>query len=162
MIREFESEEALQGALDAINDAGGVPDAPGRDAFDATFIATLVDLGDEAPLHYVGLNAEGRVRDDRWTPSFPVTLMMPESDGCDCIELCSMGPTCPGGLLAGLPGSGCWRSESADSGRSRLGACTCDGAAYYSDTENASRRPFIVNAGCPVHGSQPADSGAGL
>lgn len=30
--------------------------------------------------------------------------------GCDCTELCSMGPTCPGGMLAGLDGSGCWRT----------------------------------------------------
>lgn len=34
-----------------------------------------------------------------------------EHDGCDCTELCSMGPTCPGGALAGLPGSGCWRTK---------------------------------------------------
>lgn len=33
------------------------------------------------------------------------------SKGCDCTELCSMGRTCPGGMLAGLPGSGCWRSD---------------------------------------------------
>lgn len=33
------------------------------------------------------------------------------TDGCDCTELCSMGPTCPGGMLARLPGSGCWRSD---------------------------------------------------
>jgi hypothetical protein len=33
--------------------------------------------------------------------------------GCDCTELCSMGPTCPGGMLAGLEGSGCWRTDSA-------------------------------------------------
>ena len=32
-------------------------------------------------------------------------------DGCDCTELCEMGPTCPGGMLARLPGSGCWRSS---------------------------------------------------
>ena len=30
--------------------------------------------------------------------------------GCDCTELCAMGPTCPGGGLAGLPGAGCWRT----------------------------------------------------
>lgn len=30
-------------------------------------------------------------------------------DGCDCTELCSMGPTCPGAILAGLPDSGCYR-----------------------------------------------------
>ncbi len=35
-------------------------------------------------------------------------------------------------------------------------ACICDGAAYYSAPENASRHPFIVNAGCPVHDSNPA------
>jgi hypothetical protein len=35
----------------------------------------------------------------------------PESDaGCDCTELCGMGPTCPGGMLADLLGSGCWRT----------------------------------------------------
>lgn len=34
--------------------------------------------------------------------------------GCDCTELCEMGPTCPGGMLAGLEGSGCWRT-GADS-----------------------------------------------
>lgn len=34
-------------------------------------------------------------------------------EGCDCTELCSMGPTCPGGMLADLPDSGCWRSDAA-------------------------------------------------
>ena len=34
-----------------------------------------------------------------------------EEGGCDCTELCSMGPTCPGGMLARLPGSGCWRTQ---------------------------------------------------
>lgn len=37
--------------------------------------------------------------------------------GCDCTELCSMGPTCPGGMLAGLPGSGCWRTPPAPADR---------------------------------------------
>lgn len=32
--------------------------------------------------------------------------------GCDCTELCGMGPTCPGGILARLPGAGCGRSRS--------------------------------------------------
>lgn len=32
-------------------------------------------------------------------------------EGCDCTELCSMGPTCPGGMLAHVPGSGCWRQD---------------------------------------------------
>ena len=32
-----------------------------------------------------------------------------EPEGCACTELCEMGPTCPGGMLAGLPGSGCVR-----------------------------------------------------
>lgn len=36
------------------------------------------------------------------------------NEGCDCTELCSMGPTCPGGGLAGLPGSGCWRTNPDD------------------------------------------------
>lgn len=31
-------------------------------------------------------------------------------EGCDCTELCAMGPTCPGGILARLPDSGCWRT----------------------------------------------------
>jgi hypothetical protein len=35
-------------------------------------------------------------------------------DGCDCAELCSMGPTCPGGMLAGLPGAGCRRTEGGE------------------------------------------------
>lgn len=35
--------------------------------------------------------------------------------GCDCDELCSMGPTCPGGMLAGLEGAGCWRTTGRDS-----------------------------------------------
>lgn len=30
--------------------------------------------------------------------------------GCDCTALCEMGPTCPGGMAAGLPGSGCART----------------------------------------------------
>lgn len=38
---------------------------------------------------------------------------MTESEGCDCTELCSMGPTCPGGMLADLPNSGCWRTSPA-------------------------------------------------
>lgn len=37
-----------------------------------------------------------------------------DNDGCDCTELCSMGPTCPGGVLAGLSGSGCGRAQAAD------------------------------------------------
>lgn len=36
----------------------------------------------------------------------------PDPEGCDCTELCEMGPTCPGGSLARLPGSGCWRTTS--------------------------------------------------
>ena len=36
-----------------------------------------------------------------------------EAEGCDCAELCEMGPTCPGGMLARLPGSGCWRTASS-------------------------------------------------
>jgi hypothetical protein len=35
-----------------------------------------------------------------------------EPEGCDCTELCSMGPTCPGGVLAGIPGAGCTRVTS--------------------------------------------------
>jgi hypothetical protein len=34
------------------------------------------------------------------------------NEGCGCTELCAMGPTCPGGMLARLPGSGCWRSSA--------------------------------------------------
>ena len=37
-----------------------------------------------------------------------------DQTGCDCTELCSMGPTCPGGMLARLPGAGCWRVVSDD------------------------------------------------
>lgn len=40
----------------------------------------------------------------------------PDRQGCDCTELCSMGPTCPGGMLAGLPGSGCWRTRDTAPG----------------------------------------------
>lgn len=36
--------------------------------------------------------------------------------GCDCTELCAMGPTCPGGMTAGLPGSGCARTLEAPPG----------------------------------------------
>lgn len=39
---------------------------------------------------------------------------MAEHDGCDCAELCSMGPTCPGAMLASLPGAGCWRAHLVD------------------------------------------------
>lgn len=35
--------------------------------------------------------------------------------GCGCTTLCAMGPTCPGGMLAGLPGSGCHRTPSLSS-----------------------------------------------
>ena len=38
-----------------------------------------------------------------------------DEDGCDCTELCAMGPTCPGGMLARLPSSGCWRSSEIPS-----------------------------------------------
>lgn len=31
--------------------------------------------------------------------------------------------------------------------------CNCDGAAYHSDTENFTRTPFLVNADCPMHGT---------
>jgi hypothetical protein len=34
------------------------------------------------------------------------------NEDCGCTELCAMGPTCPGGMLARLPGSGCWRSSA--------------------------------------------------
>lgn len=37
--------------------------------------------------------------------------MSEKQEGCDCAELCSVGPTCPGGMLARLPGAGCWRSD---------------------------------------------------
>jgi hypothetical protein len=40
----------------------------------------------------------------------------PPLEGCDCTELCSMGPTCPGGMLAGLPDSGCWRTTVTSPG----------------------------------------------
>lgn len=43
----------------------------------------------------------------------------PENEGCDCTELCEMGPTCPGGMLAGLTGAGCWRTKA--------GCCTACG-----------------------------------
>lgn len=46
-----------------------------------------------------------------------------QDEGCDCTELCEMGPTCPGGSLAGLAGSGCWRQDP-DGGISDPD-CTC-------------------------------------
>jgi hypothetical protein len=57
-----------------------------------------------------------------------------ETEGCDCTELCSMGPTCPGGMLAELEGSGCWRTE----------ACLCGG--------DGVRYTLGAEPDCPVHG----------
>ena len=47
---------------------------------------------------------------------YPTRVLPPQGEGagCDCAELCSMGPTCPGGMLARLPGSGCWRMACPD------------------------------------------------
>jgi hypothetical protein len=50
---------------------------------------------------WVSLDSERQTRRD-------LTWVMDE--GCDCAELCEMGPTCPGGGLAGLPGAGCHRT----------------------------------------------------
>jgi len=36
-------------------------------------------------------------------------LIRNSDKGCRCTVICSMGPTCPGGMLAGLEGSGCTR-----------------------------------------------------
>lgn len=48
-------------------------------------------------------------------------------EGCDCTELCDMGPTCPGGMLARLPGSGCARMAE----RERLELpCNADGIPH--------------------------------
>lgn len=49
--------------------------------------------------------------------------------GCDCTELCGMGPTCPGGSLAGLPGSGCWRTKPTDASIAAGLRATVDAAA---------------------------------
>lgn len=35
----------------------------------------------------------------------------------------------------------------------KIRECICDGAAYFSDRANAARRPFLVDAGCAVHGT---------
>jgi len=43
-----------------------------------------------------------------------IMKLLEESEGCDCTELCAMGPTCPGGMLAGLPDAGCWRTADAE------------------------------------------------
>ena len=40
--------------------------------------------------------------------------MRRRSHGCDCTRLCEMGPTCPGAILADLPGSGCHRTARKD------------------------------------------------
>ena len=45
-------------------------------------------------------------------PEAPAATEDKADDGCDCVELCSMGPTCPGGILAGLDGAGCWRDAT--------------------------------------------------
>lgn len=45
------------------------------------------------------------------TPCLFGCTELEEPDGCECTTLCSMGPTCPGGMLAGVEGSGCWRTE---------------------------------------------------
>lgn len=48
--------------------------------------------------------------------------------GCDCTELCSMGPTCPGGMLAGLPDSGCWRTPATPKIGGEVGTGADEGA----------------------------------
>jgi hypothetical protein len=60
--------------------------------------------------------AEARLRDA--AANWPTTEDY--GDGCDCTELCSMGPTCPGGMLARLPGAGCWRSCTCPTNRDNL------------------------------------------
>ncbi|GAB3988828.1 hypothetical protein [Nocardioides marmoraquaticus] len=66
-------------------------------------------------------------RDVAWSDlAFPLRVLWPEatptgaqpgevasSPGCDCSELCEMGPTCPGGMLARLSGWGCHRQPAA-------------------------------------------------
>ena len=52
-----------------------------------------------------------------WADATPI--VEPVMEGCDCTELCEMGPTCPGGMLAGLPGSGCARTRVIPPGEGR-------------------------------------------
>lgn len=35
--------------------------------------------------------------------------------------------------------------------------CTCDGGAYFTAEQNASRHPFLVNDNCPFHGKDTKD-----
>jgi len=57
-----------------------------------------------------------------------------QNDGCDCTELCDMGPTCPGGMLAQLPGSGCARTLPAPDA-----ATVKAGIRHTADTDAATR-----------------------
>jgi hypothetical protein len=73
--------------------------------------------------HRIGLAYQGSPApgmEDDWLMRLPcpcndrsevVATIEPIEEGCDCTELCEMGPTCPGGMLAGLPGSGCSRTR---------------------------------------------------
>lgn len=74
--------------------------------------------------------------------------------GCDCTDLCEMGPTCPGGMLAGLPGSGCHRSEAGEVRLSEVGddgpecetcgktTCPDAGQAAFSEPVNCEYAPI--------------------
>lgn len=54
-------------------------------------------------------------------------------EGCDCTELCDMGPTCPGGMLAQLPGSGCARMPAPSTPTVKAGI------RHTADTDAATR-----------------------
>lgn len=62
-------------------------------------------------------------------------------EGCDCTELCEMGPTCPGGMLARVPGAGCART-----------ACRHCGKQPDADGDHSCPCPY-TDADCPDHPS---------
>jgi hypothetical protein len=88
-----------------------------RDAYDAAETRLRAALAEE-PAETGQKPAQDGLkgcREGDSTSQSPQNGSQGDSEGCDCVELCDMGPTCPGGMLARLPGSGCWRSDERGS-----------------------------------------------
>lgn len=140
-----------------LNANGAQPEVIGYDSDDRAFFAWLDEEGGDC----VGLRVcvlgphEGRAevsapgeieapgQGEVSSLRYPIRITdrRTDSPGCDCTELCSMGPTCPGGMLAGLPGSGCSRTD--------------DWPAVAAQVESEQPPPFA-----PPSTDSPAPSGA--
>lgn len=65
------------------------------------------------------------------------------SDGCDCTDLCNMGPTCPGAIAAGLNGAGCRRAVAQE----EVSCEDCDLRGRLADVIGASDLvPFYASS----------------